>query len=1742
MKRSKISLVVITIMILSSLFACSHFHTLGDWFIEVEPTAESEGLYVQVCEGCGERVEQVIPALSDDSVWTLTETVEPDHKNLGKKVYSSVYGEVTVVLDYVPHVYGEYTLTVNPTLTEAGKATHACECDYVEEVEVPALTDSVWTLATTPATHFEEGADVYTSVYGTVSLSIAVIPHTYGDYTLTANPTLTEVGKATHACECGHVEEVEVPALTDSAWTVTTVPSTHNEHGTDTYTSVYGTVVLELSLIPHVFGDYALVVEPTFESAGEAIRACECGATDTAIVPALTDGIWTVEHTTLPAYDKDGVDMYTSVYGSVEVVVASLVAPFEGKTYSPINFDASNDDDAWKNGVVVCDDVWKNANITLDDYGYGTGTAYPFKGAYKFVLVDALTGEIRVEAYEQLTEEVFVQDPESWDPEEGTWQTVGVVDEDGNPVYNWETPVSFYTAWMDMATGLIIAPRFNDFINVNLYTHLETGLVDATAIASAWDGAMAIEYTFAGVTHSIFVYDDRAYFGVSFVDLSGNAIPAIECFSAANLHVLANDGSLIAGFASNEDGKLVIADGAEGNFVNGENTLYLNGNGVANLNGNIGSYVINDSNIGVYVNGEYLEVTVDGANFTSVKPMVTITFDGGEYATIDAIETNKNIAVELPAPTHEQYTFKGWMLNGEVVSQSYAPSVSVTLVASWKAKVVITLVGSLEADNVLYLGEGDVIGDYLPVYGLNVEIGKIFRGWYLDAEFGIELPEDAVLSEEDVAVTVYAKWDELPAYYGTYRGGELYNAGYGNNGGKTLTIDENGNITGLKTGTVVDYDPDTQIVNWKESNGTLHNFFFNAELGVIAVPYSPSGTEISNDFYFFSRNNPENGKVNAFYAVKAAKTPGNSSRGWYAHFVNAETDLGTREIFLYNNYIYTDFTAVNGLGEPVTAATVKNEKIVVVKDAEGNIIVSVASKGASFTSVSDTVDLDAYFGTYTNGAESVVLDGVGGIVYGDKTGTYALASTGDYFDVYFADPAEYYKLTLNGASFEIEKPMVDVVLVGGAYADDQTVSLNINVAYTLPVYEDANNVFNGWYLDDACTQPAGDSIVPTTGTTLYALWKVKAVLTVVYNNGEEDGEFIYSVGDVVEIADPVKTKAAFAGWFTTSTLEAGSEWVSGSVIEENTTIYANWEAAPAFYNTYTITRFTDTNTTGKGSIYCYKSYSTGPYTFAIDANGAGVGSNSPFNGNFTVENYNKETGYLEIHYVDKYNSEYVYFGYLDSETGIIVTEYLQNKGLNQVFFFNPFTFDEVVSSQISQSYWNKGFSRAIQYTYEGTTYSIFVHDNNVYFNVSFKNAANADISAANCYTSDSVYVYDANGALIAKFAHDGTTLQTMDGFEGTYATANGEIVVNGVSTITIGGVNGTYSKAAEGSAYTHDAYVGGSYYEVTLTVDGYTAVVVKPMVTISYQTNGNADLSDVVVNKNIAYALPNPENDAFVFRAWYFDAEFTKAVPAEFIPTEDVVLYAKWDAKLTLTVVYGNGLDTVVLNYGVGDTTAPVEPLFTNNLVFDGWYLDAELTQPYTVGVITASTTIYCAWKEAVAAYGTYYGFNLFGSGNKDTSSFGKTLTVEADGATSGDKSGTFQDYDATTGFATISGKYFVYFNLELGIIATPYGSNASSLGTDMNVFFKEKPAKVEISDTLMATGYTKLLKVTKTDGSSYVLLVMNNTIKLVTSWATTDGSSVIEKYVLQSGGFTATLSDGTVYTFVKSGSKFILA
>ena len=76
-------------------------HTYGGWIITQKPTLTDGGKAERTCSATDAYKEIAdIPALSNTNVWTekTAEAVEPTHTAGGKRVFTSVYGSVTVTL------------------------------------------------------------------------------------------------------------------------------------------------------------------------------------------------------------------------------------------------------------------------------------------------------------------------------------------------------------------------------------------------------------------------------------------------------------------------------------------------------------------------------------------------------------------------------------------------------------------------------------------------------------------------------------------------------------------------------------------------------------------------------------------------------------------------------------------------------------------------------------------------------------------------------------------------------------------------------------------------------------------------------------------------------------------------------------------------------------------------------------------------------------------------------------------------------------------------------------------------------------------------------------------------------------------------------------------------------------------------------------------------------------------------------------------------------------------------------------------------------------------------------------------------------------------------------------------------------------------------------------------------------------------------------------------------------------
>lgn len=783
-------------------------------------------------------------------------------------------------------------------------------------------------------------------------------------------------------------------------------------------------------------------------------------------------------------------------------------------------------------------------------------------------------------------------------------------------------------------------------------------------------------------------------------------------------------------------------------------------------------------------------------------------------------------------------------------------------------------------------------------------------------------------------------------------------------------------MTGVKTGVVVSYDPATQVVTWKKSATatTTDSFYFDEATGVIAGIYSSN--TIGNDCYIFTKYQTEdNYKLASNYGVHAPITPGSDVTNYYARFANLNTKLGQINIFMYNNHIYSNIVIENVAGEAMTIDQIDASKTVVVRDADTReVIIAIASLGDSFkVESSKTVVLDAYFGTYTNGEETIVLDGAGTITYGEKVGTYTKVEGASYgFDVYFNDNTEYNQLTLDGTTFTLVKPMVTVsFVVMEGHAPIASIECNMNVAVTLPSGEEEGFVFNGYFLDQAFTQKVDETFAPTENTTLYAKHSLPAVLTIVFNNGEANQEVIYSVGDTTVVERPAYAKHVFVGWYTTETLEAGTEWTAGEAILEDVTIYAKWEDAPIYNNTYLAIEVKGTDVNGNTS-------TPWPWTsalLAIDEYGHATCTAYPFRGEWDVTDYNEEAGTLVLR-----SASSMYKGYIDKTSGIIVITYDDGEEavFGEVFLLTPFETSMESRERVFTSYWNAGLTRAIQYTYNETTYRVFVNENKVYFNVTFKDVVGLPVNAADAYQAPMLNVYDENDVLIAKFGYNSSTetMQELDGYEGVYTNTTapeglkGTLELNGIREAILNGKKGTYDLPEEEDAtFMFDVYIQGVYYEVSVDKEAQTYTIVKPMVTIAFNAEELASDMTITTNKFISISLPVLENPDYAFMGWYKDPGFTQKVEGEmYRPTKNETLYAKWAQKLTLTLVYNNGLEEATAPYVSGTELdmaayAP-NPTYQNGKLFKGWFTDEACTTAFTATSLTASTTLYAQWEE----------------------------------------------------------------------------------------------------------------------------------------------------------------------------------
>ncbi len=1569
-KGSKLLLLTITsVAVTIAAAACGdkHEHTYGTWQITTAPTADAAGEATRVCTGDDSHTETLsLPALSDANFWTYSVTQDATHVAAGKAEYTNAANGITVevTLEMGEHTFGgAWVITTEPTATEAGEATQYCTAEDggTQTMELPVLTDTdFWThTVTKQASCSAEGAESYTNeTYNlTVNKTIAKLAHTpsaFLDYTV--KPSETTEGKVCKVCtECGErYDAVTLPVLTDTSfWELATgadyeyTAPTHTTEGEATYLHNQGNVTVyevfvTLPKRPHTFtgAEWVFLTEPTLNTAGSAQQHCtaeECEGLEESVseplkLPALSDtSFWTAGTPVAPTVNHAGYTPYTNAEHGITyqlVTADKLPAPYDNQTYSAVIFEPY---DEATDGTVSMQTSWLGATLVVGENGSASGESYPFRGTHQLAI------------------------------------------REGNIVTWTDESNRDYQGIADLTTKIMVFARtLNDRLIIFVPTP-EGGLKSGAATASTFmvGSTRAIAIHYAAADMNIFIYGDEVLLGVTFETMAGETVAAADCYNAPSLYVKSGEEtSYMFGFNGTE---VVALDGYQGTYtgtMGDASSITLSGFGTVTAGEKSGTYTVMEENVvGVTVDGSFYQVTLNtqAGTFEAAQPQVTITYDAGEYATVNEESVPMGEAHTLPTPENATHLFRGWYTDAQLatpVDATYTPMADVTLYAKWVKKVTLNLY--FEADGAattITVGVGDVFGDIMADYAEQVADTEThyFDGWFAESTFDNAIANNTEIPDTTV-INAYAKWVGIPVYAGTYKGNNTYSADRVGTSVETVTIDVRGNVTGEIEGTVSSYDPETGII----MIGTTRIWFSN---GVIAFNYSGrTGATIGTDMYTLVKSNSDTP------IQKNAQISGPTRLVSYLDEAGA-----TKVVLITENRIYADVAVTNAFGDALAVENVRASKTVIVTPAAGGeIILAAGSDKATIGTSGATISaLDSFYGTYTGADGELKLDGAGSIRYSEKEGTYALqADSQNVFDVYLDGNKEYYVLTLdvNAKTYTIEKPTAQLTFVS-EHSTHDAVTLNVNIAYTLPQPTAAGYVFRGWYTTAEYTGEPLTQITAanTTAITLHAKWLAEVSVTANLNYAGADEATVYDgigAGETLAIDAPKRDGYRFLGWFTQAT--EGEEWVSGSAVNATITIYAHWGEAPAYAGTYY-----------GGNIYSITSGASNLSTkLTIDADGVisdwGTGSG------YTVTALDAETGVATI--TKGTNTRYIW---IDTASNVIVSGYslasTTTLGGDIYFFYKSDASIAVKHVGLSYKVDAEGNFSTGTGTSDYLTRFIEVDGNFLLlFNGKFYNTFTATTVAGEALESvdaikaASTLVVTVDGeqlfaaaATKANFGTSSCECRKLDGKQGSYtgtleAGKEGTLVLDGNGGVVFGEATGTYTVFEDGALGVTITFAENdkAYYEVTLATGAFTAD--KPMVTISFTTE-HGSAQGMTVNKNIEVTLPVPTSETHIFQHW---KNGETVLGETFAPTQDVTLTAVWAKKVTVTVIYGEGLEQVVKYYQTGDEVtlsdlAP-ETIYVNGKLFTGWkYTEGEAIIDSTITLAETDISITAVWEES---------------------------------------------------------------------------------------------------------------------------------------------------------------------------------
>ena len=606
----------------------------------------------------------------------------------------------------------------------------------------------------------------------------------------------------------------------------------------------------------------------------------------------------------------------------------------------------------------------------------------------------------------------------------------------------------------------------------------------------------------------------------------------------------------------------------------------------------------------------------------------------------------------------------------------------------------------------------------------------------------------------------------------------------------------------------------------------------------------------------------------------------------------------------------------------------------------------------------------------------------------------SLAFAGWYLDKELTQPVgEYVMMTKNTTVYAKWSPACTLTLNanGGiiygwgeiaqfAVQKGKIFSTDLNV---YPYYvNNPTKVFEGWYLDKACTQKVDlDSQVWMRDTTLYAKWNQECRVVFDANGGYfssyneiknyvscRQGEKLSYEPETPNCKDTTKV---FVGWYLDKGFTKSFD-ISNYTVDANTTVYAKYERG----NVVTFD--------GNGGYIANSNDKTYSYTVAKNTEvGSIYAPTVEYNGSKIATGWSltadgKEQVDLETYIPTKDVTLYAVW-----EEGYAVT-YDANGG----YFTDPngnYAVDTISqvckkNQEISLLAFPSASPKEDHYQFAGWCTD---KEGTEYIDTRF-GVVDKDMTIYAKWVKTVDVTYDANGWTFGNSNKRTYTYTIGSNADTNYLDSDGITAVKGKV------VSGWYLNPG----CTEDKKVNISTYKFTEDVTLYAKWEKGILITYDagegYYMDGPGNVQPTktyTIRKGNCiewrYQEPYNSDSEKVFAGWYLDKDYKEEVTNiySYTPKDDITLYAKWEKGCKVTFDIGDGyliagpsqntLKTITYIVRKGKAINSVPSYYNSDAtkVFAGWYTDANFKNKIDdvfSYVVTGDVTLYVKWETGI--------------------------------------------------------------------------------------------------------------------------------------------------------------------------------